>query len=38
MEKRGIKTTETLKEEVSVALKERGYIDEKINEWLEYIE
>ena len=38
MEKRGIKTTETLKEEVSVALKERGYIETTINEWLEYIE
>ena len=38
MEKRGIKTTETLKEEVSVALKERGYEEEKINDWLEYIE
>ena len=38
MEKRGIKTTETLKEEVSVALKERGYEETKINEWLEYIE
>ena len=38
MEKRGIKTTKTLKEEVSVALKERGYIETKINEWVEYIE
>ena len=38
MEKRGIKTTETLKEEVSVALKERGYIETKINEWVEYVE
>jgi hypothetical protein len=38
MEKRGIKTTETLKEEVSAALKERGYIETKINEWVEYIE
>ena len=38
MEKRGIKTTETLKEEVSVALKERGYEETKINEWVEYIE
>ena len=38
MEKRGIKTTETLKEEVRVALKERGYIETKINEWVEYIE
>ena len=38
MEKRGIKTTETLKEEVSVALKERGYEETTINGWLEYIE
>ena len=38
LEKRGIKTTETLKEEVSVALKERGYEETTINEWLEYIE
>ena len=38
MEKRGIKTTETLKEEVGVALKERGYEETKINEWVEYIE
>ena len=38
MEKRGIKNTKTLKEEVSVALKERGYIETKINEWVEYIE
>ena len=38
MGKRGIKTTETLKEEVSVALKERGYEETKINEWVEYIE
>ena len=38
MEKRGLKTTETLKEEVKVALKERGYIETTINEWLEYIE
>ena len=38
LEKRGIKTTETLKEEVSVALKERGYIETTINVWLEYIE
>jgi len=38
MEKRGIKTTETLKEEVSVSLKERGYEETKINEWVEYIE
>jgi len=38
MEKRGIKTTETLKEEVGDALKERGYEETKINEWVEYIE
>ena len=38
MEKRGIKTTKTLKEEVSVALKERGYIETTINEWVAYIE
>jgi len=38
MEKRGIKTTKTLKEEVRVSLKERGYIETKINEWVEYIE
>ena len=38
MNKRGLKTIEILKEEVSIALKERGYINEKIVEWLEYIE
>jgi len=38
MNKRGLKTIEILKEEVSIALKERGYIDEKQVEWLEYIE
>ncbi len=38
LEKRGIKTTETLKEEVSVALKERGYIETTINKWVKYIE
>ena len=38
MEKRGIKTIETLKEEVRVALKERGYEETKINEWVEYVE
>ena len=38
MNKRGLKTIENLKEEVSIALKERGYADEKIVEWLEYIE
>ena len=38
MNKRELKTIEILKEEVSVALKERGYADEKIAEWLEYVE
>ena len=38
MSKRGLKTIEILKEEVSVALTERGYADEKIAEWLEYVE
>ena len=38
MNKRGIKTIEILKEEVSVALTERGYANEKIKEWLEYVE
>jgi len=38
MNKRGLKTIEILKEEVSIALKARGYINEKIVEWLEYIE
>ena len=38
MSKRGLKTIEILKEEISVALKERGYADEKIAEWLEYVE
>jgi Leucine-rich repeat (LRR) protein len=38
MNKRELKTIETLKDEVSVALKERGYADEKIAEWLEYVE
>ncbi len=38
MEKRGIKTTKTLKEEASAALKERGYIETTINEWVAYIE
>jgi Leucine-rich repeat (LRR) protein len=38
MNKRGMKTIEMLKEEVSVALKERGYADETIREWLEYVE
>ena len=31
-------SVEILKEEVSIALKERGYINEKIVEWLEYVE
>jgi hypothetical protein len=38
MSKRGLKTIEILKEEVREALKERGYADEKIAEWLEYID
>jgi hypothetical protein len=38
MNKREMKTIEILKEEVSVALKERGYADEQIKEWLEYVE
>jgi len=38
MNKKGMKTIEILKEEVSVALTERGYADEKIKEWLEYVE
>jgi Leucine-rich repeat (LRR) protein len=38
MNKRGLKTIEILKEEVREALKERGYADEKIAEWLEYVE
>ena len=38
MNKRGLKTIEILKEEVSIALKERGYVNEKILEWLEYVE
>ena len=38
MSKRELKTIEILKEEVSVALTERGYADEKIAEWLEYVE
>ena len=38
MANRGIKTIKILKEEVHVALKERGYADEKITEWLEYVE
>jgi Leucine-rich repeat (LRR) protein len=38
MSKRGMKTIEILKDEVRVALTERGYSDEKIAEWLEYVE
>jgi hypothetical protein len=38
MNKRGMKTVEILKEEVSLALKERGYDDKIIEEWLEYVE
>ena len=38
MSKRGLKTIEILKEEVQVALKERGYANEKIAEWMEYVE
>ena len=39
MNKRGTKTIEIIKEEVSVALTERGYAADKIiAEWLEYVE
>ena len=38
MSKRGMKTIEILKDEVNLALTERGYADEKIAEWLEYVE
>ena len=38
MNKRGMKTIEILKEEVREALTERGYADDKIAEWLEYVE
>jgi len=38
MAKRGMKESDELKGEVRVALKERGYADEKIAEWLEYVE
>ena len=38
MNKRGLKTIENLKEEVSIALTERGYNIDKIKEWLEYVE
>jgi hypothetical protein len=38
MSKREMKTIEILKEEVRLALKERGYENTKIEEWLEYVE
>jgi Leucine-rich repeat (LRR) protein len=38
MSKREMKTIEMLKEEVRKALEERGYANEKIAEWLEYVE
>jgi len=38
MDKRGMKESDELKAEVISALKERGYKDTKIEEWLEYIE
>jgi Leucine-rich repeat (LRR) protein len=38
MSKRELKTIEVLKEEVNLALKERGYNIDKIKEWLEYVE
>ena len=38
MSKRELKTIEMLKKEVNLALTERGYADEKIAEWLEYVE
>jgi Leucine-rich repeat (LRR) protein len=38
LEKRGLKLIEILKKEASVALKERGYDETKINEWLEFVE
>ena len=38
MNKRGLKTIETLKDEVNLALTERGYADKKITEWLEYVD
>jgi len=37
MDKRGIKTTETLKIDVATTLKERGYDDKLITKWLEYV-
>ena len=38
MAKRGMKESDEIKEEVRMALKERGYEDTKIKEWLEYVE
>ena len=38
MSKRGMKESDEIKEEVRMALKERGYEDTKIKEWLEYVE
>jgi hypothetical protein len=38
MNKRGLKPIEMLKEEVREALTERGYADDKIEEWLEYVD
>ena len=38
MAKRGMKESDEIKEEVRVALTERGYEDTKIKEWLEYVE
>ena len=38
MVNRGMKTVEIIKEEVHLALKERGYSDKIIEEWLEYVE
>jgi len=38
MNKRGLKTIEILKEEMRLALTERGYEHKKIAEWLEYVE
>jgi hypothetical protein len=38
MNKREMKTIEILKEEVNLALTERGYEHKKIAEWLEYVE
>ena len=38
MNKIELKTIEVLKKEVNLALTERGYADDKIAEWLEYVE